>query len=556
MAITAGGGAGKSALIAKAVEQAQAANPDAQIIFRFIGATPASSDGRGLLDGLCREISRCYSADEGETPTDFRDLVPELIKRMGQASAEKPLLLFLDSLDQLSQNHGARSLTWLPKDLPEHVRLVVSTRDAEDTFGHLKAKDPICLNLEGLPPEDGAALLDLWLKNAGRKLQKEQQKEVLVKFKESGGNPLYLKLAFEEARLWTSFQDQEDLAVGVAGIIQTNMLDRLKNEGNHGEVLVSHALGYLAASRYGLAEDELVDLLLRDLAVYTWFFRQTYHLPPDLVKLAVQHLSDHPQELKDQRARSSDDPERIALAWLKQDRNPPEPVTEFLKTAISKVDGPRLPIVMWSRLSFDLAPYLSERMVDGSALLSFYHRELGDVSASVFLSGNNAQSFHEKLADYFHFKADPLDDGSWSGGNRHALSELPYHLISADKRDAVFETLTDFKFLEHKAEEVGITRSVDEFGTKKVQSEGVHQLLQDYQMAQAAFYGVSVDGFDGERASLIRTAEERSGKLQVYCPVCNRKSEVTQDELGQVITCPKEGCNTKLKLNTFSVQMD
>ena len=50
--------------MAKAAERAQQANPNAQLVYRFIGATPGSSDGRSLLESLCKEISRCYGADE------------------------------------------------------------------------------------------------------------------------------------------------------------------------------------------------------------------------------------------------------------------------------------------------------------------------------------------------------------------------------------------------------------------------------------------------------------------------------------------------------------
>ncbi len=124
-----------------------------------------------------------------------------------------------------------------------------------------------------------------------RTLQPSQTNEVLNKFDASRGNPLYLKLAFEEARLWTSYAPQENLASGVNGIIQENMIDRLMREGSHGEVLVSHALGYLAASRHGLAEDELVELLSRDVQVYEWFFKRSYHLPSDLVRCAIQYRS-------------------------------------------------------------------------------------------------------------------------------------------------------------------------------------------------------------------------------------------------------------------------
>jgi WD40 repeat protein len=475
LAIAGGGGTGKSALMAKAIEQTQKTHPQSQIIYRFIGATPSSSDGRGLLYSLCRELSHRYGTDEKDIPLDYRDLVSELSKCMGLASADKPLILFLDSLDQLSASQGARSLIWLPSELPEHVSLVVSTRDEEETFENLKAKPIIEKHLGGLKPEEGESLLDQWLesKSVQRQLQTDQRTEVLKKFAQSDCNPLYLKLAFEEARLWTSYQSQEELTVGVSGIIQDNMLKRLTHEGKHGEMLVSHALGYLAASRYGLAEDELVDLLSRDLQVYEWFFRQTYHLPSDLLQLAVAHLSEHPEDIKDMHSDSPHDAERLALGWLKQYRTPPEPVARFLKDILTHPDGPRLPIVLWSRLSFDLAPYLTERMVNGSSLLFFYHRELGDVSKAKFLVGDNARSYHEKLADYFKLKANPANGRSWTGGNIHGLSELPYHLTYSEQDQELVNLLNDFLFLEAKTLNLGPQPLLEDFDTALAPGDGL-----------------------------------------------------------------------------------
>lgn len=45
------------------------------------------------------------------------------------ATADKPLILFLDSLDQLSNEDFGRSLKWLPlkDELPAHCHIVVST---------------------------------------------------------------------------------------------------------------------------------------------------------------------------------------------------------------------------------------------------------------------------------------------------------------------------------------------------------------------------------------------------------------------------------------------
>ncbi len=145
------GGSGKSALMARAIEKTQQGHPGAEIVYRFIGATPASSDGRSLLDGLCREIARRYGASETDIPIDYRDLVPELGKRMQLATAEQPLVLFLDSLDQLSTSQGARSLVWIPNELPEHVALIASTR-AEEVWENLKARVP--------PPGSAGGLIE------------------------------------------------------------------------------------------------------------------------------------------------------------------------------------------------------------------------------------------------------------------------------------------------------------------------------------------------------------------------------------------------------------
>lgn len=554
MLIVGEGGTGKSALMAKAIHQTQLAEGRKEIIYRFIGATPSSSDGRGLLESLCHEITRRYSGDPASIPMDYRELVPELSKKFNLATAEKPILLILDSLDQLSHSQGARGLTWLPNELPDHVSIIVSTRGGDmDTYRNTKGKNIIEAKLGGLSPDEGRELLDKWLLNIGRTLQPPQKQAVLEKFSQSQNNPLYLKLAFEEAKLWTSYDAPiEDLATGVSGIIENNMLDRLKDESNHGDKLVIHTLGYLATSRDGLTEDEMVDLLSRDLQVYEWFFMNSHHLPSDLIHSAITYRREHGFSTTSGDAPPSAEEERAAIAWLKEIRNPPEKVSEFLIEALKQADGPRLPIVLWSRLSFDLEPYLTERMVDGSPLLYFYHRELGEVARSVCLSNKMDLAFHERLADYFHIKADPQWDKSWTGKAIHALSELPYHLTSAGMMNEVYQVLTDFKFLEHKAEEVGILERRTADGKIQKTSTGVLQLQEDYEHVLRI-----IGGSEGSaavlKAPLIITARETDGKLTVYCPVCNTNLPINKDQIGREITCPNNGCDASLKINPFVI---
>ena len=46
---------------------------------------------------------------------------------LSSATKEQPLVIMLDSLDQLSPLHGAWKLSWFPRKLPAHVKFIVST---------------------------------------------------------------------------------------------------------------------------------------------------------------------------------------------------------------------------------------------------------------------------------------------------------------------------------------------------------------------------------------------------------------------------------------------
>jgi hypothetical protein len=564
LAVVAEGGAGKSALMAKALEAAQAGHPQAQVVYRFVGATPSSSDGRSLLVSLCQEISRRYGQDE-DVPYDYTDLVPELVKRMNLATRKQPLILFIDALDQLSEAHGARRLTWLPRRLPEHVRLVVSTRREEDTFDAVMQHQPEEVELEAMSRQDGAELLRLWLKDAGRtddtgrELTNEQTKAVLDAFQHevSAGRPLYLKLAFEEARLWPSYGPPEDLEPGIEGVIRKNLFHRLSRERNHGEELVARTVGYLAASRYGLAEDELVDVLSRDVDLYTAFLKRSFHVPSDLIARAVAYRASPDSGSGADQGEEQKSPAKW-LVKLIEDPSRVDELRQFLEKVLPTAGGPRLPVILWSRLYFDLEPYLTRRSSEGIPLLSFYHRELEDVGKQAYADGEEGRVLHGRLADYFESRADPKRDGSWDGGNARGLSELPYHLTEAARWEEVFETLIDFEFLEHKAAEVGVERSeVDSDGKGEVVYTGVLQLQEDYDRALRKMPGGRAAG---GRRPLIVTAVDLGDGLVVRCPWCNAQHPLTEERreewLGEEIACPNEDCEGPLKVNPFAVERE
>ncbi|MGA7075901.1 MAG: DUF4062 domain-containing protein [Halobacteriota archaeon] len=400
-------GSGKTALMAKAAQQAAERYPEAVVVTRFVGATAPSSDVRSLLESLCRELARRFGEDESSVPTEYDALVKDFQQRLarvsrrtspailgrtfgflkrgkaGQGGDPPRLVLYLDALDQLSDVYDARRLMWLPTPLPDSVRLIVSTLPGEPLTALEERPSSRLVALPPMPADEGRLLLERWLAASHRTLQPLQRDEVLAKFA-GCSRPLYLKLAFEEARRWHSSSPAAAIGSTISGIIG-DLFTRLFHD--HGEVLVSHSIGYLAAAKYGLTEDELLDVLSRG-TVFDDFIAHTYHSPPER----------------------------------------------------------RLPVVVWSRLFFDLEPYLTERSADGTSLMTFYHRQLGEAVAERFLTEPVGRERRLALAAYFDDQLLFVEEGT-SVPNRRKVSELPFQLSQANAWERLYDVLQDLSFL-------------------------------------------------------------------------------------------------------------
>lgn len=341
------GGNGKSTLLARVAEAAQARWPHATVVSRFIGASAGSTDGRLLLHGLCLQLAQLLGQQDATVPTDYVSLASTFQKQLAVAGSHAPTLIFLDALDQLSDEHFARNLGWLPWRLPPGVRLVVSTRPGE-CLQRLQVMGSLLFELGPMTLAEGEALLNRWLAGVGRTLRHTQRQQIMDGFT-ACGRPLYLRLAFERACRWSSDKQVGPLARDIPNMIR-DLFTELGSPENHGSTLVHHALGFLAASRFGLGEDELVDLLSTDPAVMAEF-----------------------------RARSRSE-------WL------------------SGVE--RLPVAVWSRLRLDMQPYLCERRFDNATLLDFYHRELREVAEHNHLTGPAERRRHTTMAAAFRRRPD------------------------------------------------------------------------------------------------------------------------------------------------------
>lgn len=492
LAVFGAGGSGKSTVMARAAQEAAGRLPES-VVVRFVGVTPDSSNGRGLLDGLCREISGRFGGDESTIPSDYRELVRDFPERLALASEERPLVLFLDALDQLSAAEGARSLSWLPGELPPHVRVVVSTLSGE-SMRPLEGRVPVSSRVELLPmaPEEAGKLLELWLEDADRTLQPAQWEAVLRQFAVEG-LPLWLKLAFEEARLWRSDHTDVELPPTIEELIKDKLFGRLEDEANHGEVMVSRSLGYLAAAKNGLSEDEMIDVL------------------------------------------SLGGPNGDVLK-------------DFKRRAPKSPDVERLPVIVWSRLYYDLEPYLTERAADGTSLMGFYHRQLAEAVTDRYLADEDGLVRHRELAGYFG--GQPLRIAG-ERPNLRKMSELPYQQTMGELWEEVFQTLTDFEFLERKAADMGFAETADAQGNVVRTYTGIYQIRDDYALALQRMPGGGGGAADGRRYIIVTAADFGNGDGYVLrCPHCNT-AHAFQDEWrgDENFACPT--CNGPLKVNDF-----
>lgn len=358
---------------------------------RFIGTTPECSSSIGLLRGICNEIGEVYG-DYSDVPVTFRELVVRFRELLGLATASSPLVLFLDAIDQTDAGDPAPVAQWLPKRLPPHCKIVVSTTEVHEAL-----LEATLVRIDPFDEQEAEQVFERWLADGHRTLPDEQRSKVFQAGRPTG-SPLYLRLAVEEAKIWRSFDQPEDcsLADSLPKMLE-KVLKRLSQSTNHGPILVHSALGYLAAARYGLTESEILDVLTEDKAVWT-----------DVVGEGERRHHDPPAR--------------------------------------------RLPDIVWSRLFFDLRHFLHERQMPGGITIGLQDQQMAGSVHSMQVFHRGLACHFGKEANWISGQTGTTQ----SGGNLirephyRKVQELPYQLAHADLWPTLSHILTDLDFIEAK----------------------------------------------------------------------------------------------------------
>jgi len=236
-------------------------------VIRFIGLTHESANLRDLLQSICQQILTCLNRDIS-VPMDF----PEVLKFFSALLHEIPssiqLVLLLDSLNSLLPDFNSHLLQWLPSSLPKNVRIIVSCQPhAHGMFTRLKTEliTKHHENFTEVKPlgQEVAMMLTLrWLQQESMCITNEQAEQIKAAFNKCS-LPLYIKFLFNRIRKWRSFDLIDSKVLGTSC---STFLDALFEEFElkYGKVLVKHSVSYLTASKTGLSDMEMEDLLSLD----------------------------------------------------------------------------------------------------------------------------------------------------------------------------------------------------------------------------------------------------------------------------------------------------
>ena len=183
-------------------------------------------------------------------------------------------------------------------------------------------------------------VIKLWMKSKGRDLNNYQWRVVANALVDCS-LPIYCQLVFAEICRWMSYSKPE------VTYLAHNLMDSIfllfeQVENKHGWFLVSHALSYVTASKNGLSEPEIEDLISLDDKVLDDIYQ--YHLPP------VR----------------------------------------------------RIPPLLWTRVRSDLPGYLSDSEADGVRVINWYHRQFRDAAKDrYFKTEADTVYFHNMMAEFF-----------------------------------------------------------------------------------------------------------------------------------------------------------
>lgn len=171
-------GSGKTAMMAMLARQISGWFDEEPVkIIRFLGTSPGTKTISGVLLSICEQIWENYEDSRPPAMVSVGKDFPYLVQYFKALllkidTSEKPLVIILDSVDQLKSNDYAYSMNWLPVALPERVYIIVSMLPEEHgLLATMKKRMPDSeryVEVPSLPKDTAESILTQWLAKIDR----------------------------------------------------------------------------------------------------------------------------------------------------------------------------------------------------------------------------------------------------------------------------------------------------------------------------------------------------------------------------------------------------
>ena len=427
--LTAPGGVGKSTLLANWVDELRLQNENnAQnsIHFRFIGQSDHSSNVDSLLYFLLNEIKTTTHKLDEPLPESTIELRKELVGLLANIGKNGKTIIVIDALNQLE--NGISDLSWIPWQLPENIKLIISFKSGEENAEKLLDRLQGQISHSEVQPftnlEDRRMLVKAYLSQYLKDLD-EKQIETLIQ-SEGASNPLYLKVALSELRVFGAFSNLNEKIkhdFGDTPLSAFNgVLKRLEEDPAYSLINPTQAVplifSLLAYSRAGLSAGELSLLLTQSLGL-------------DENENNLSNVGD------------------TVFLFLRQVR-----------------------------------PFLSHR--DGR--YDFFYESFKMAVRQRYNSMLSPQDCHLKLANYFE-KLQTWKEKQNLIPTARKIAELPYHLAMSASSQAYQNYLTDFDFLQAKIIGMGVPALLEDFKLKNLPDLNLDfKILADLTLIERAIY--------------------------------------------------------------------
>ncbi len=255
-------GNGKTALLSHWIRKNFEQKNTFPLLFHLTGASSEYATINALFWNISKEISAIFNFENEYNP-DYENPAQEILRILKKVDRLYKVIIVIDGIENIKANPFFSKLYWLPIGIPQNITFIISTNN-NDYLGTLQKRSFLKITIGRLSKFQRTDFIKKYLQLFGKKLPEN----LLEKLAEStiSKSPQTLKIVLNELRLMGKHENLEQelnkyIEAKNALALYTKVLERIEDDFDENSPgLFSEILSLLACSKFGLSEQELMDL--------------------------------------------------------------------------------------------------------------------------------------------------------------------------------------------------------------------------------------------------------------------------------------------------------